>query len=189
MAINISMPPISMEFPSVLLRTHYEKLSIIGGIYFLYDKDGTLLYVGQTKNFYTRLSQHLAGRDNSRWFSDMIHIIRLYCVDDPFEREVYETYAINEYKPSYNSSKVFRRKKTSAELIKEEKVSILRDERRSLSAENIDIQERFDDLIAYSDDDLTYEDMSEWGTLLQNRRRISEIDREIGLINKKDYDK
>lgn len=187
MAITITMPNLSLEFPAVLFRKHYETLTKTGGIYFLYDKDELLLYVGQTKNFYNRLSHHLAGRDNSRWFYDQIHTIRLYYVDEPYEREVYETFAINEYKPAYNSSKVFGKSKSSSEIIAEERINSLRDERRSLVSENIDIQEYFDDLVAYSEDDLDFEDLSEWGTLLHNRRRISEIEREIRVIKKQKH--
>lgn len=184
MAIIITMPKLSFKFPVSLFMKNYEKLNDHSGIYIFYDKEGVVLYVGQTKNFYTRLKSHLAGRDNSRWFSADIHEIHIYYVAGEYEREIYETFAIREFQPAYNTSKVFGRTKSSHELEKAERINTLRDERRDLVAENIRLQERFDDLLAYGEDDLEYEDLHDWGVILQNRRRISEIDREISTLRK-----
>jgi hypothetical protein len=187
MTVNIVMPDVSLSFPVDIFRTQYEALQK-KGVYFLYGRDGLLLYVGQTKNFYTRLNQHLAGRDHSDRFNTDINFIDLYFVEDDYLREIYETYAIHTFKPVYNVSKVFEKERTDRDVEIDELISELRSERSDLVGENIRIQEDFDDTIAYEQGDLEFDDMYSWGVLLKNRERISVIDAEIRELNKKRLD-
>lgn len=185
MAINITLPPIDLKFPRDLYRKYYKELNERAGLYFFYDRNKKLLYIGQTKNLYARLKQHFAGHDNSRWFYGDINEVHVCYVEDPLERELYETYAINKLHPSYNTSKVFYRPKTSEEIEKEDLINQLRDERRQLVDENLQIQEYFDDMLFYDIDDMDYEEWEKWGELERNRRRIREIEEEIRKIKRK----
>lgn len=74
-----------------------------GGVYFFYDRFGRLIYVGKTSSIRRRFSEHTY---NSYFFAH-VDSARIYEIESPLERELYETYAINEFLPYYNKAKVF----------------------------------------------------------------------------------
>lgn len=95
----------------IQMPSKYAKLSVdkfrhapsYGGVYFFYDRFGRLIYVGKTSSIRRRFSEHAY---NSYFFAHIVSA-RIYEIESPLERELYETYAINEFLPYYNKAKVF----------------------------------------------------------------------------------
>lgn len=79
-----------------------------GGIFMFYNKDQELLFVGKARKLRPRIKKHF--EDNVSPMKDHreeVTKIKVYVVEDPVHREIYETYMINEYKAKYNVDKVF----------------------------------------------------------------------------------
>ena len=79
-----------------------------GGIFFFYNEKNELLFVGKARKIRQRIKKHF--EDNVSPVKDHrneIHKIEIYEIEDAVEREIYETYAINEFKAKYNVDKVF----------------------------------------------------------------------------------
>lgn len=69
------------ENPVAMSTKYYQMLEPVkwkwGGVYFLYSKDGDLLYVGRSVNVKQRLIDHLmGGSDNTKQFSDEISNVK-----------------------------------------------------------------------------------------------------------------
>lgn len=79
----------------ITLKT-LQKVRGVAGVYFLYNKDNELVYIGQSKNIYTRILEHKF--ENKKKFESFIHIK----FDDTFTREIYEITFISIAKPKYN---------------------------------------------------------------------------------------
>lgn len=79
-----------------------------GGIFFFYNKENELLFVGKARKIRQRIKKHfednVSPMKNHR---DEIYKIEVYEIDSPMEREIYETYAINTLRAKYNIDKVF----------------------------------------------------------------------------------
>ena len=79
-----------------------------GGIFFFYNEKNELLFVGKARKIRQRIKKHfednVSPMKNHR---DEIHKIEVYEIEDPMEREIYETYAINQFQAKYNIDKVF----------------------------------------------------------------------------------
>lgn len=79
-----------------------------GGIFFFYNKENELLFVGKARKIRQRIKKHfednVSPMKNHR---DEIYKIEVYEIEDPMEREIYETYAINTLRAKYNVEKVF----------------------------------------------------------------------------------
>lgn len=79
-----------------------------GGIFFFYNKANELLFVGKARKIRQRIKKHfednVSPMKNHR---DEIYKIEVYEIEDPMEREIYETYAINTLRAKYNVEKVF----------------------------------------------------------------------------------
>ncbi|EOQ34287.1 hypothetical protein KQ1_00795 [Bacillus cereus BAG3O-1] len=56
-----------------------------------------LLFVGKARKVRQRIKNH----------HDEVYRIDVCIVEDPMEREIYETYMINEFQAKYNVDKVF----------------------------------------------------------------------------------
>ena len=98
------------ENPVALSTKYYQMLEPVkwkrGGVYFLYSKDGDLLYVGRSVNVKQRLIDHLmGGSGNTKQFSDEISNVKGFYVYDIADQEIYETYAIKTLRPKYNRAK------------------------------------------------------------------------------------
>jgi excinuclease UvrABC nuclease subunit len=79
-----------------------------GGIFMFYNADNELLFVGKARKIRQRIKKHfedtVSVMKNHR---DEVTKIEVYIVDDPTDREIYETYAVNTLKAKYNVDKVF----------------------------------------------------------------------------------
>ncbi|MDF2659330.1 MAG: Excinuclease subunit domain protein [Paenibacillus sp.] len=81
-----------------------------GGIFMFYNEKDELLFVGKARKLRPRIKKH---------FEDTVSVIKDHrnevakievCVQEsPVDREIYETYIINELKAKYNEDKVFFR--------------------------------------------------------------------------------
>lgn len=179
MTINIALPPVTYELTVDNLYINRDKIEGVPGIYYLYDRSKKLLYVGQAKNLYTRLLQHRSGHSNSRTFYEDIAFIDVSVVYEEYNREIYETHAIHELMPSCNRSKSFKRVKSDAEYEAEERISELRDERRSLVSGILKLRNSFGESEYFAESEIDSDDLTDWGTILYDEQRIEEIDAEI----------
>lgn len=79
-----------------------------GGLFFLYNKENELLFVGKARKIRQRIKKYFDGNvaplNNHK---HEVHKIEIYEIEDPMEREIYETYAINTLRAKYNTEKVF----------------------------------------------------------------------------------
>lgn len=79
-------------------------------VYFFYDQNNTLLYIGKTTNLRNRFEQHFSKQivDAEPWKKnvDSKKIILLSCITE-CDLDIYETYFINKYIPLYNKDKIF----------------------------------------------------------------------------------
>ncbi|PYZ95355.1 nucleotide excision repair endonuclease [Salipaludibacillus keqinensis] len=79
-----------------------------GGIFMFYNAEDELLFVGKARKLRQRIKKH---------FDDNVSVIKNHrkevtkievcIIDDPMEREIYETYLVNTLKAKYNVDKVF----------------------------------------------------------------------------------
>lgn len=180
--INIKLPKVNATFTVDNIAINKEALSGRSGIYFLRDRNKSLLYVGQAKDFYSRFFAHRSGSGNSRSFADDLVYFDVIYLDSVYEREIYETHAIYELHPPYNRAKTEVRLISQEEYDAQDAISELRDERRQLVEETRKLRESFGYESYYTEDDLDVDDMADWGTILHNEQRIEEIDSEIKTL-------
>ncbi len=79
-----------------------------GGIFFFYNVENELLFVGKARKVRQRIKKYFDGNVapvNNH--INEIFKIEVYEVEDAMEREIYETYAINTLKAKYNVDKKF----------------------------------------------------------------------------------
>lgn len=79
-----------------------------GGLFMFFNKENELLFVGKARKIRQRIKKHfednVSPMKNHR---DEVFKIEVFEVEDPMEREIYETYAINMLRAKYNVDKVF----------------------------------------------------------------------------------
>lgn len=79
-----------------------------GGIFMFYNAQDELLFVGKARKLRPRMKKHfedtVSVMKNHR---NEVTKIEVCVIEDPVEREIYETYIINEFKAKYNVDKVF----------------------------------------------------------------------------------
>jgi len=93
----------------------------VGGIYFLYDDRGDLLYVGKSVNLYSRVTAHVNGKSsNTEHFHKDISEIECITTDSRLDQDVLETIAINTMFPKYNKDKIFISKKADSFTFKDQ---------------------------------------------------------------------
>lgn len=107
MAISIELPNDYYDFPARRYKAESARLDGKAGVYILLDRDGLALYVGKATNLRNRLRSHLSQRSHIVDIIPFVKSVRVYFVPDEYEREVYETFAIQEFQPSRNCAKVF----------------------------------------------------------------------------------
>ncbi len=79
-----------------------------GGIFMFYNIHDELLFVGKARKLRQRIKKHLEDNVSPmKKYRDEIYSIDVCIVDDPMEREIYETYIINKLHAKYNIDKVF----------------------------------------------------------------------------------
>ncbi|WP_112182462.1 MULTISPECIES: nucleotide excision repair endonuclease [Paraliobacillus] len=79
-----------------------------GGIFLFYNDDNELLFVGKARKLRPRVKKH---------FEDSVSVIKEHrhevtkievCkIEEPVDREIYETYIVNKLKAKYNVEKAF----------------------------------------------------------------------------------
>jgi len=77
----------------------------IPGIYLFLNDNYDLMYIGKSINIKSRIYSHLIGTDNTQEVKHNFKMFRYAEVKDPVDREIYETYYINLWKPKLNRSK------------------------------------------------------------------------------------
>ena len=79
-----------------------------GGIFMFYNINDELLFVGKARKLRQRIKKHFEDTVSPiKAHRDEVHKIDICVVEDPTEREIYETYIINELHSKYNVDKVF----------------------------------------------------------------------------------
>ncbi|RDI39127.1 nucleotide excision repair endonuclease [Falsibacillus pallidus] len=79
-----------------------------GGIILFYNINDELLFVGKARKLRQRVVKHLEDNVSPlKKYRDEVYRIDVMIVDEAMDREIYETYIINELKAKYNIDKVF----------------------------------------------------------------------------------
>lgn len=79
-----------------------------GGIFTFYNEKEELLFVGKARKLRQRIKKHFEDSVSPiKNHREEVNKISVTIVDDPMEREIYETYLINTLKAKYNIDKVF----------------------------------------------------------------------------------
>jgi excinuclease UvrABC nuclease subunit len=79
-----------------------------GGILLFFDANDELMYVGKARKLRPRLKKHFEDNVSPiKLHRDEVYKIAVFTVEDPMEREIYETYIINKLKAKLNVDKVF----------------------------------------------------------------------------------
>lgn len=79
-----------------------------GGMILFYNINDELLFVGKARKLRQRVKKHLEDSMSPiKNHRDEVYRIDVSIVEDPVEREIYETYMINKFRAKYNVEKVF----------------------------------------------------------------------------------
>ncbi|WP_203290214.1 nucleotide excision repair endonuclease [Metabacillus sp. cB07] len=79
-----------------------------GGIFMFFNINDELLFVGKARKLRQRIKKHFEDQVSPiKNHRDEVHEIAVCIVESPMEREIYETYLINELQAKYNVEKVF----------------------------------------------------------------------------------
>lgn len=79
-----------------------------GGMVLFYNINDELLFVGKARKLRQRVKKHLEDSVSPiKEYRDEVCRIDVYIVEDPMERDIYETYMINKLQAKYNAEKVF----------------------------------------------------------------------------------
>ncbi|GAA4063168.1 nucleotide excision repair endonuclease [Amphibacillus indicireducens] len=79
-----------------------------GGIFLFFNEEDELLFVGKARKLRRRIKKHFEDHVSPiKNHRDEVYKIDICLVEDPMEREIYETYIINQLKSKYNVDKVF----------------------------------------------------------------------------------
>lgn len=168
MGIKITLPDTYVEASPVDIKNkkEYDR----SGIYVFYDEQGTPLYVGKTVSFKSRFSGHA----KKSAFFRLADYVRLYYVSAEYEKDIYETYLINELKPEYNRAKTFYSRLEYEDMLHavEERITEINQEIQDLDKEITDL---------YDDDDDYREDCvgEALGELLLTQDRINGLQYEL----------
>ena len=79
-----------------------------GGIFLFYNINDELLFVGKARKLRQRIKKHFEDNVSPiKMHRDEVYRIDICLVEDPMERDIYETYIINTLQSKYNIEKVF----------------------------------------------------------------------------------
>ncbi|MDR4946925.1 nucleotide excision repair endonuclease [Neobacillus cucumis] len=89
--------------------TNYNKIPRDkGGIILFFNNKDELLFVGKARKLRPRVKRHFEDTVSPiKAHRDDVYKIAVIVVDEPMEREIYETYIINTLQAKYNIEKVF----------------------------------------------------------------------------------
>lgn len=80
------------------------------GIFLFYNINDELLFVGKARKLRQRIKKHFEDNVSPiKMHRDEVYRIDICLVEDPTDREIYETYIINKLQAKYNIDKVFYR--------------------------------------------------------------------------------
>lgn len=170
MIIEIDVPDNYLTVDSMEVRR--KKKYDIPGVYVFYSKDDTPLYVGKTVSFKRRFNGHAASSE----FYPLASYARLYEVKREYDKDIFETYLINELRPEYNRAKTFYARREYEDMLDdiiesiEEKLQEIRDLRPKKVKS------------FYEEDD---DDFEALGEMLSGSERIAELEHEIRTLNKR----
>lgn len=78
-----------------------------GGIFMFYNANEELLFVGKARKLRQRIKKHFEDTVSPiRNHRNEVTKIEVCIVEDPVEREIYETYIVNRFRAKYNVEKV-----------------------------------------------------------------------------------
>ncbi|MGX2961360.1 nucleotide excision repair endonuclease [Peribacillus sp. JNUCC 23] len=81
-----------------------------GGIFTFFNNEGQLLFVGKARKLRQRIKKHFEDSVSPiKLHRNEVSRIEICYVEDPTDREIYETYIINKLEATYNVDKVFFR--------------------------------------------------------------------------------
>lgn len=79
-----------------------------GGIFSFYNINDDLLFVGKARKLRQRIKKHFEDNVSPiKNHRDEVYKIEVCIVEDPTDREIYETFIINKLQSKYNVDKVF----------------------------------------------------------------------------------
>jgi len=79
-----------------------------GGIILFFNANDELLFVGKARKLRPRVKRHFEDTVSPiKAHRDEVYKIAVFVVEEPMEREIYETYIINTLQAKYNIDKVF----------------------------------------------------------------------------------
>ena len=79
-----------------------------GGIFLFYNINDELLFVGKARKLRQRIKKHFEDNVSPiKMHRDEVYRIDICYVEEPMDREIYETYIINTLQSKYNIDKVF----------------------------------------------------------------------------------
>ncbi|WP_337100640.1 nucleotide excision repair endonuclease [Paenibacillus sp. YIM B09110] len=80
----------------------------LGGFFMFYNDKDELLFVGKARKIRPRIKKHFEDSVSPmKKHRDEVHKIEVYVVESAVDRDIYETYAINEFRAKYNEDKVY----------------------------------------------------------------------------------
>lgn len=78
-----------------------------GGIFMFYNADDELLFVGKARKLRPRIKKHFEDTVSPmKPHREEVTTIEVCIIEDPVDREIYETYIINTMRAKYNVDKV-----------------------------------------------------------------------------------
>lgn len=95
----------ALSFPPHLDQTQYHSLPSGPGVYYLWDKDMQLLYIGKSKNIKARVSQHFkvgSGRAKEMQFKNNIAHITCKITGTDLAAQLLECQEIKNHRPIFN---------------------------------------------------------------------------------------
>jgi hypothetical protein len=100
---------VESELSSVYGFTDYHRIPRDkGGLILFYNANDELLFVGKARKLRPRVKRHFEDQVSPiKMYRHDVYKIAVILVEDPMEREIYETYIINTLKAKYNIEKVF----------------------------------------------------------------------------------
>ncbi|WP_339146048.1 MULTISPECIES: nucleotide excision repair endonuclease [unclassified Sutcliffiella] len=79
-----------------------------GGIFMFFNINDDLLFVGKARKLRQRIKKHFEDNVSPiKDHRDEVYRIDVCIVEDPMEREIYETYIANTLRAKYNVEKIF----------------------------------------------------------------------------------
>jgi excinuclease UvrABC nuclease subunit len=101
--------PVESELSSVYGFTDYHRIPRDkGGLILFFDANDELLYVGKARKLRPRIKKHFEDNVSPiKMHRNEVYKIAVCVVEDPMEREIYETFIVNKLQAKYNIDKVF----------------------------------------------------------------------------------